>query len=47
MKRIDVLLLKSKINQQNRKSHTQQKKYLNIKIEELTQALETLISKTE
>ena len=41
----DVLLAKSKLNQQNRKSHTQQIKDLNIKIEELTQAIETLISK--
>ena len=43
----DVLLARSKIYQQNRKSHTQQIKDLNNKIEELTQAMETLISKTE
>ena len=38
----DVLLARSKIYQQNRKSHTQQIKDLNNKIEELTQALKTL-----
>ena len=43
----DVLLARSKIYQQNRKSHTQQIKDLNNKIEELTQALETMISKIE
>ena len=43
----DVLLARSKIYQQNRKSHTQQIKDLNIKIEELTQAMETSISKIE
>ena len=43
----DILLARSKINQQNRKSHTQQIKDLNKKIEELTQAMETLISKIE
>ena len=43
----DVLLARSKIDQQNRKSHTQQIKDLNNKIEELTQAMETLISKIE
>ena len=43
----DVLLAKSKIYQQNRKSHTQQIQDLNNKIEELTQAMETLISKIE
>ena len=43
----DVLLAKSEIYQQNRKSHTQQIKDLNNKIEELTQAMETLISKIE
>ena len=43
----DVLLARSKIYQQNRKSHTQQIKDLNIKIEELTQPMETLISKIE
>ena len=41
----DVLLARSKIYQQNRKSHTQQIKGLNKKIEELKQAMETLISK--
>ena len=43
----DVLLARSKIYQQNRKSHTQQIKDLKNKIEELTQAMETLISKIE
>ena len=43
----DVLLARSKIYQQNRKCHTQQIKDLNNKIEELTQAMETLISKIE
>ena len=43
----DVLLARSKIYQQNRKSHTQQIKDLNNKIEELTPAMETLISKIE
>ena len=43
----DILLARSKIYQQNRKSHTQQIKDLNIKIEELTQAMGTLISKTD
>ena len=43
----DVLLARSKIYQQNRKSHTQQIKDLNNKIEELTKAMETLISKIE
>ena len=43
----DVLLVTSKIYQQNRKSHTQQITDLNNKIEELTQAMETLISKIE
>ena len=41
----DLLLLKSKIYQQNRKSHTQQIKDLNNKIEQLTQVMETLFSK--
>ena len=41
----DFLLAKSKLYQQNRKSHTQQIKDLNNKIEELTQALETIILK--
>ena len=41
----DILLARSKIYQQNRKSHTQQIKDLNNKIKELTQAMETLISK--
>ena len=43
----DVLLARSKKYQQNRKSHTQQIKDLNNKLEELTQAMETLISKIE
>ena len=43
----DVLLARSKIYQQNRKSHTQQIKDLNNKVEELTKAMETLISKIE
>ena len=43
----DILLASSKIYQPNRKSHTQQIKDLNNKIEELIQALETLISKIE
>ena len=43
----DMLLAKSKTNQQNRKSHTQQINDLNNKVEELTQALETLILKIE
>ena len=38
----DVLLAKSKVNQQNRKSHTQQIKDLNNKVEELTRAIERL-----
>ena len=43
----DMLLAKSKMYQQNRKSHTQQIKDLNNKVEELTQALELLILKIE
>ena len=43
----DILLARSKIYQQNRKSHTQQIKDLNKKIEELTLAMETLISRIE
>ena len=43
----DALLAKSKVYQQNRKSHTQQIKELNNKIEELTQALETIFLKIE
>ena len=43
----DILLARSKIYQQNRKSHTQQIKDFNNKKEELTQAMETLISKIE
>ena len=43
----DILLARSKIYQQNRKSHTQQIKDLNNKIEELTQALETILLKSE
>ena len=41
----DVLLARSKKYQQNRKSHSQEMKDLNNKIEELTQAMQTLISK--
>ena len=37
-----VLLAKSKVNQQNRKSHTQQIKDLNNKIEELARNIEIL-----
>ena len=43
----DILLAKSKANQQNRKSHSQKIKDHNIKLEELTQAMETLILKIE
>ena len=43
----DLLLLKSKIYQQNKKSHTQQIKDLNNKIEQLTRVMETLFSKIE
>ena len=43
----DILLAKSKVYQQNRKPYTQQLKDLNNKIEELTQTMETLISKIE
>ena len=43
----DVLLARSKIYQQNRISYTQQIKDLNNKVEELTQALETIILKIE
>ena len=38
----DVLLAKSKVNQQNRKSHTQQTKVLKNKVEELKRAMEIL-----
>ena len=41
----DVLLAKCKINQQNRKSHTQQIKDLNIKVEEVTPVIEILHTK--
>ena len=41
----DMLFAKSKLNQQNRKSHTQQIKYPNKKAEELTQTMETFNSK--
>ena len=37
--------MKSKINQQNRNSHTLQIQDLNNKVEELTQAMEKLILK--
>ena len=43
----DMLLAKSKTYQKNRKSHTQQIKDLNNKVEELSQALETIILKIE
>ena len=43
----EMLLAKSEIYQQNRISYTQQIKDLNNKIEELTQTVETLISKIE
>ena len=43
----DELLVKSKIYQKNRKSHKQQIKDLNNKIEQLTQVMETLFSKIE
>ena len=43
----DMLFAKSKIYQQNRTSHTQQIKDLNNKVEELSQALETIILKIE
>ena len=39
-KKRDMLLAKSKTNQQNRKCHTQQIKDLNNKVEELTQAIQ-------
>ena len=42
-----MLLAKSKINQQNRKSHAQQIKDPNNKAEELSRALEMLILKIE
>ena len=38
----DVSLAKSKVNQQNRKSHTQQIKNLSIKVEKLTRVIEVL-----
>ena len=41
----DVLLAKSKINQQNRKPLTQQIKDLKNKVEKLTRAMENLIFK--
>ena len=43
----EVLFAKSKMNQQNRKSHTKQLKDLNNKIEKLTQAMEMLKLKIE
>ena len=42
-----MLLAKSKVNQQNRKSHTQQTKDLNNKVEEVTRTIEKLILKIE
>ena len=41
----DMLRAKSNINQQNRKSHTQQVKDLDKKLEELIETIETLILK--
>ena len=38
---------KSKIDQQNRKSHTQQKKDPNNEVEELPRTMEKLFSKSE
>ena len=43
----EMLLAKSKAYQQNRKPYTQQIKDLNNKLEELTQAMETIILKIE
>ena len=43
----DVLLAKSKVNQQNGKSHTQQIEELSNKAEKLTRAMEISILKTE
>ena len=43
----DIILARSKIYQQNRKTHTKQIKDLNNKIKDLTQALETIIFKIE
>ena len=43
----DILLARSKIYQQNRKSYTQQIKDLNNRIEELTQTVEMLNLKIE
>ena len=43
----DFLIAKSKINQQNGKSHTQQRKDLGNKVEELTRAMERLLLRTE
>ena len=43
----DMLLTKSKLKQQIRKCQTQQIKYLNNKLEEVTQALETFFLKTK
>ena len=42
-----MFFTKSEVNQQNRKSHTQQIKDLNNKVKELTQAVETLISRID
>ena len=47
IKNRDVLLAKSEVSQQNRKSHTKQLQDLSNKLEELTQAMETLTLKTE
>ena len=42
-----MLLAKSKVKQQNRKSHTQQIEEFIKKVEDETRAMETLILKTE
>ena len=43
----DVLPAKSKVNHQKKKSHTQQIEELNNKAEELTRAMEILLSEIE
>ena len=47
MRKIDVLLAKFKLNQQNRKTHSQQIEELTNKVEEVTRAMEVLILKIE
>ena len=42
-----MLPAKSKVNHQKKKSHTQQIEELNNKAEELTRAMEILVSKNE